>query len=133
MKKTLIIISSVLLVAMVAAGLIYYLDQEKEPIANTNASEQSNTQEASSNDVRQKIWDKLPSEQKERVDGDWQSGTVSKITLSKDSASWLKDESLAGEEVYMIDFPTKNTGVPNNMLICADIDTYEYLGNLPVD
>lgn len=128
-KSTLVILSVILLVAVIATGLIYYLNQHK---ATNDTTEQSVT-ETTTKDVRQMIWNKLPADQKERVNGSWQNGTLSTITLDKSSASWLNDESLDGKEVYMVDFPTKNTGVPNNMLICADKITYEYLGNLPVD
>ena len=79
------------------------------------------------------IWEKLPSAQKERVNGAWQDSILSKVTLDKNAVAWIDDKSYEGKEVYLVDFPTKNMGVPNNMLIYADVDTYKYIGNAPVD
>ncbi|WP_175495433.1 hypothetical protein [Gracilibacillus orientalis] len=45
----------------------------------------------------------------------------------------MEDKSYEGKEVYLIDYPTKNTAIPNNMIVYADIENSEYIGNGLVD
>ena len=125
-KNILIIIFATILVILVVGGLLLYF-------SNQDGQKQTNSQQVSQKDTRELIWEKLPSEQKERVNGTWVDGKLSKITLDKNAIGWIDDKSYEGKEVYLVDFPTKNTGIPNNMLIYADIDTFEYIGNAPVD
>ena len=43
------------------------------------------------------------------------------------------DKSYKDYEVYLLDFPTKRKFIPNNMIVYADINTYDYKGNGLVD
>jgi hypothetical protein len=79
-------------------------------------------------DVREVVWNQLSSQQKERINGTWKEGKVSKITLSKAMMSQVKDTSYEGREVYLIDFPTKEKSLPNNMIVYADKKTFDYIG-----
>jgi len=131
MKKSIVITVSVALV-VVAVGVVlslFFLDQNKVG----NQGEQTATKEVAKKDTRELIWKKLPVEQRERVDGTWESGKLSTIVIDKNAVGWIDNKSYEGKEVYLFDLPTKTTGIPNNMLIYADKDTFKYIGNAPVD
>lgn len=130
-KSSLIAVSVTSLVVLVGLGLWLYSSSHNATVADNKA--QSSIEKNSQKDTRELIWDKLPVSQRERVDGTWKSGTLTVVTLDKNSVGWIDDKSYEGKEVYLVDYPTKNTGVPNNMLIYADKDTFEYIGNAPVD
>ena len=55
---------------------------------------------AGKNDVREIVWGQLSSQQKERIDGTWKDGKVSKITLNENMISQVDDKSYEGKEVY---------------------------------
>ena len=84
-------------------------------------------------DVREIVWNQLSAEQKERINGTWADGKISKVTLTKNMMSLVDDKSYEGEEVYLLDFPTKGKSIPNNMIVYADINTFAYIGNGLVD
>lgn len=134
MKKTvLFILSSCLLLGLFACS-----NQNKQ--ANTNndqnivsINEQIN-EEKNENDVRQVVWEQLSSEQKEWIDGStWKNGKVTEITLNENMMTEVDDKSYIGKEVYLIDFPTKSKSIPNNMIVYADVNTFDYIGNGLVD
>lgn len=79
-------------------------------------------------DVREVVWRQLSAQQKERINGTWKDGKVSKITLNKHMMSQIKDKSYEGKKVYLIDFPTKSKSIPNNMVVYADMKTFNYIG-----
>lgn len=128
-KKALIIVSFVILAGLV--GLVVYVNQVNEKAISNE--KQNNTEETSKKDVREVVWEQLSSRQKESVDGTWRDGKVAKVTLGRTAMIGIEDKSYQGKEAYMIDFPTKNKGVPNNMIVYADVNTYEYIGDGPVD
>ena len=131
MKKNIVMTIFVAL-AVVAIGValwLFLLDQNKVG----NQGEQTTTKEVAKKDTRELIWEKLPAEQRERVDGTWESGKLSTVVLDRSAIGWIDDKSYEGKEVYLFDLPTKATGIPNNMLMYADKDTFEYIGNAPVD
>lgn len=131
-KNSVIILSVALVIVAIGVGLSLYFSNQSEK--NTTSNEEKNSSGVvAQKDTRELIWEKLPSAQKERVNGTWQDGKLSKVTLDKNAVAWIDDKSYEGKEVYLVDFPTKATGIPNNTLIYADIDTYEYIGNAPVD
>ncbi|WP_236691805.1 hypothetical protein [Niallia circulans] len=76
---------------------------------------------------------KLSLEQKELIDCTWKNGKVSKITLNDNMMTQVEAKSYVGKEVYLIDFPTKNKSIPNNIIIYADLITFDYIGNGLVD
>jgi len=45
----------------------------------------------------------------------------------------LDDKTYEGKEVYLIEFHTKSKSIPNNMIVYADINTFDYIGNGLVD
>ncbi|WP_275645823.1 hypothetical protein [Cytobacillus sp. S13-E01] len=47
--------------------------------------------------------------------------------------SQVDDKSYEGKEVYLIDFPTKSESIPTNMIVYADVNTFNYIGNGLVD
>lgn len=127
MKKNILIIISVIILAV--AGLFYYSNQGKEKIINDN--NQSNIEEIYKNDPREVVWRQLPAKQKERIDGDWQDGKVSKITLSENNMmSPAADKSYIGKEIYLVEFPTKDI---NGMPVYADLKTFNIIGYGLVD
>ncbi|MED3795162.1 hypothetical protein P4571_22300 [Niallia alba] len=84
-------------------------------------------------DIREKIWNQLSSEQQEWINGTWEDGKISKITLTENMMSQVDDKTYEGKVVYLLDFPTKSKSSPNNMIAYADINTFDYIGNGLVD
>lgn len=120
-KITLYILSTALLLGLIACS---------------NESVQSSKNEekiVKKDDVREIVWNQLSSEQKEWINGTWEDGKFSKITLTENMMIQVDDKSYEGKEVYLIDFPTKSKFIPNNMIVYADVNTFNYIGNGLVD
>ncbi|MBS4197666.1 hypothetical protein [Lederbergia citri] len=132
MKKiTLFILSLVLLLGLNACSNRYGKESNNDlSVANNNEQDDKVVKE---NDVRELVWKQLSLEQKEWIDGTWKDGKVSKITLNKNMMTQVGDKSYEGKKVYLIDFPTKSKSIPNNMIVYADKDTLDYIGNGLVD
>ncbi|WP_273126979.1 hypothetical protein [Bacillus weihaiensis] len=121
-----------ILLAVLLLGLIACSNQTDQVGNNDEKVVNSNEQDKKINvdkDVREVVWGQLSSEQKERIDGTWEFGKVSKIILNEDMMSLINDKTYDGEEVYLIDFPTKNKFIPNNMIVYADLKTFDYIGS----
>lgn len=130
MKKiTLSILSVVLLLGLIACSNQNGQDNDQSVV---NSNEQDD-KAVKKDDVREIVWKQLSSEQTELIDGTWTDGKVSKVTLNENMMAQVDDKSYEGKEVYVIDFPTKNKSIPNNMIVYADIDTFDYFGNGLVD
>jgi len=132
-KIVVAIISLFTLFSILLVGLFINSNQNE----NESIKEQA-TEKAIKKDVREVVWDQLTSEQKGQIKGTWKDGIVSKITMNEDAVLSIEGELVTGQfiggkEVYMIDFPTKSLSVPNNMLVVADIDTFDLIGLAPVD
>lgn len=113
-------------------GLIACSNQTDQVENNDQKVVNSNEQDKKihvNKDVREVVWGQLSSEQKERIDGTWEFGKVSKIILNEDMMSLINDKTYDGKEVYLIDFPTKNKFIPNNMIVYADLKTFDYIGS----
>ena len=128
-KITLSILSVVLLLGLIACSNQNGQDNDQSVV---NSNEQGD-KVVKKDDVREIVWKQLSSEQKEWIDGTWTDGKVSKITLNENMMTQVDSKSYEGKEVYLIDFPTKNKSIPNNMIVYADIDTFDYIGNGLVD
>jgi len=78
-------------------------------------------------DIREIAFNQLTPENKARISGTWESGTLSTIMLQG-----CMDTSVAyyfiGKEVYMIDFPTKDISVPNNMIVYLNMINNKLIG-----
>jgi len=124
-KNILIILSAAIL--LTAVGLFYYSNQGEEKVVNNE--KQSAVEEAAKKDVREVVWEQLPAGQKDMIDGTWEDGKVSKITLNEQSAmSPVGDRSYAGEEVYLISFPDKRTATLGDLVVYADVNTFDLIG-----
>ncbi|APH04964.1 hypothetical protein [Bacillus weihaiensis] len=118
--------------AVFMLGLIACSNQTDQVENNDQKVVNSNEQDKKihvNKDVREVVWGQLSSEQKERIDGTWEFGKVSKIILNEDMMSLINDKTYDGKEVYLIDFPTKNKFIPNNMIVYADLKTFDYIGS----
>ena len=82
-------------------------------------------------DVRQVVWEQLTPEDKERVQGNWQSSKSNKIILTESMGN-INDKSYIGKEVYLIDFKTKSISI-SNMIVFASLDNYIIVGYGYVD
>lgn len=123
-KNVLIILSAILLIAV---GLFYYSNQSEEKVVNNE--KQSAVEKAAKKDVREVVWEQLPVGQKNMIDGTWEDGKASKITLNEQSAmSPVGDKSYAGEEVYLISFPDKRTATLGDLVVYADVNTFDLIG-----
>ncbi|PIC71244.1 hypothetical protein CSV77_04205 [Sporosarcina sp. P16b] len=129
MKKiTLFILSSCLLLGLFACSTQNKQAKNSDDQNTVGNNEQVN-EEKNENDVRRIVWEQLSAKQKEWIDGTWMDGKVSKVTLNEYMITEIDDKSYEGKEVYLIDFPTKSKGSPNNVIIYADVNTFEYIGN----
>ncbi|WP_433747609.1 hypothetical protein [Falsibacillus pallidus] len=133
MKKILLLI----LTAVFMMSLFACSNQPSQMSNNDKdfvSSNEHNDKIAEKGDVREKVWGQLSSEQRERINGTWKDGEVSKVTLNNNMMSQVNDKSYEGKVVYLIDFPTKSSNsVPNNMIVYADVNTFDYIGNGLVD
>lgn len=120
MKKfILIIFSLILFIGLIACS-------NKKESNSITVKEQSNII-VKERDVREIVWNQLTSKNKDRVKGSWRYGKLSKITLNENMGI-INDKSYIGKEVYVIDFPTKNISMPNNMIVFASSDNYKIIG-----
>ncbi|WP_233190057.1 hypothetical protein [Sporosarcina sp. P35] len=128
LKKTILfILSSCLLLGLFACS-----NQNKQVKNSDDQNIVNNEQfneENNEKDVRKVVWEQLTVKQKEWIDGTWKDGKVSKVIMDEYTIIDIDDKSYEGKEVYLIDFPTKNLGSPNNVIIYADVNTFEYIGN----
>lgn len=134
MKKFIVPLIVIVLIATLGLAVYFYQNQQK---AN-NDEPKNNTQQVTQKDVRQDVWEQFTPQQQEYINGTWQDGTVITIGIEEGSlividGEIVKGAGYAGQEVYMIDFPTKNMGVPNNMIVYADMDTHKLIGYGLVD
>jgi cell division protein FtsL len=124
MKKYAFIILAAIL--LITAGLLYYTYQAKE---NTGNEEQNTTQKTLEKDTREIVWEQLPAQQKEEINGSWSDGEVSKTILSENTVmSTNSDTSYIGEEVYLISFPSKLNPTIGDLIVYADVDTAVIIG-----
>jgi hypothetical protein len=84
-------------------------------------------------DGREVVWNQLSSEQKVRVNGSWEDASVSKLIFHKNMIDSQKGKAYDGKEVVVMSFPTKDNRMPNNMIIYADKETLDYIGEETVD
>jgi cell division protein FtsL len=118
MKKSLLI--TVLIVVSVSLISFSY---KSEALSNNKQST------ASTKDAREVVWSQLPTSDKERIKGTWKDAkVVSKRVLTNEMATWIKDKSYIGREVYLIVFPTTFIGKPDIMVVYADAATYSFIG-----
>ncbi|WP_377890894.1 hypothetical protein [Alkalihalobacillus sp. R86527] len=84
-------------------------------------------------DVREIVWKQLSDQDKGRIDGTWQSGTVSNVSLTEDILVEEVSKPFREKVVYAIDFPTDDKGVTNNMVVYMDKLSFELIGHGLVD
>lgn len=123
MKKYIIIF--IVVVTLVALGLFYYLNQSEKTTNKT----QTNTTKTTKKDVREVVWGQLSEKQKSETVGGWGDGKLSKVTLKDDSTmNLVGDKSYKGQKVYLISFPSINNPTIGDVIIYADIKTYDIIG-----
>lgn len=123
MKKYIIIF--IVVVTLVALGLFYYLNQSEKTTNKT----QTNTTKTTKKDVREVVWRQLSEKQKSEIVGGWGDGKVSKVTLKDNSSmNLVGDKSYKGQEVYLISFPSINNPTIGDVIIYADMNTYDIIG-----
>lgn len=132
-KMALFILSMSLLLGLTAACSNERVQSNNNSEKVVKSSKEQREKTDKKDDVREIVWNQLSSEQKEWIAGTWKDGKVSKITMNKNMMSHVDDQSYEGKEVYLIDFPTKSKSIPNNMIIYADIKTFDYIGYGLVD
>ena len=129
MKKSFLIMVSII----ASLSLIACSNQSKELSNNKQSIVNKENNDNSTKDVREVVWSQLSSTDKDRIKGNWKDAKVSKIVLTKDMMNLIKDKSYAGKEVYVLDFPTTSVSMPNNMIVYADIATFDFIGHGMVD
>lgn len=122
MKKVVIIIFSCILLM----GLLDCLPQEK--LHKVEEKEISSVA-VKEKDVRELVWNQLSTRDKERIKGTWQEAQLKKIALRDYSMGKIGIKSnITGEEVYLVDFQTKDNIEPNNIPVLASIEDYKIIG-----
>lgn len=123
-KNTLTVIGIVILVT---AGLFYYLTQTTQ--VTTGGENQNNTEFTIKKDVREAVWEKMSVRQKDEINGAWQDGNVSKVTLTDTrSMRTVGDKSYVGQEVYFVTFPSKYDATLGDVVLYVDINTFDIIG-----
>ena len=74
----------------------------------------------------------LVSNDKKRISGTWKDSKFSKITLHKGMGK-INNISYIGKEVYLIDFSTKGSSMPSNVIVYLAIDNNKLIGYGYVD
>lgn len=82
-------------------------------------------------DIRAMAFDQLYVRYKESI-GDCADGKVSKVIL-KETMGEISDKSYIGKEVYLIEFPVKNGGTQNSVIVYLNLDTYRLIGYIYTD
>ena len=107
-------------------------DDTDNSIVTTAREEREITISNERHDIREIAYNQLTPDDKQRISGTWQNSTLSTITLKQGMATNLTS-SFIGKEVYMIDFPTTDISIPNNMIVYVKMDTYKLIGYGLVD
>jgi hypothetical protein len=82
-------------------------------------------------DVREAVWDQLPSDRKEQIKGTWKDAKVKKETLNNTVIKFT--EPPKNGEFFVVDFQTKSNSTPNNMIVYANVEDYKIIGYGLVD
>jgi hypothetical protein len=124
-----------IIVSIFSLGIIACSNQN-EQVGSEPENAVSNEEQVAktTKDVREAVWYQLSLEDKERIVGAWEEAKVSTITLKEDMMNFSEETlTYVGKEVYIIDFPTTDIVLPNNILVFADMETFDYIGHGFVD
>lgn len=132
MKKTIFAAVSLLIMLVVVAMSAYSGWLGKNILPRPPMSQRQKAAITEKRDVRKSVWQQLSSAQKEWVEGTWQGGAVSTVTVQGALMIGVDDPSYEGKDVYMVAFPTKNK-IIGNLLVLADMETFDLIGFAPID
>ena len=105
-------------------------DNTNNSVVTTLKRESENITSDTKHDIREIAYNQLTYDDKQRISGTWENSTISTITLKEGMGTLTYS---IGKEVYMIDFPTKEISMPNNMIVYLNMDTYKLIGYGIVD
>ena len=125
MKKIIFLVT----LSVLFVGFITCSSQAK---LNSTTKNQSASKTTKEKNIREIAYNQLTAEDKERIAGTWQNSKCSKITLREGMGN-INDKSYIGQEVYLIDFPTKSKSLPNNMIVYIGMHNYKLIGYGYVD
>ncbi|HRN90060.1 MAG TPA: hypothetical protein PK543_00015 [Candidatus Saccharibacteria bacterium] len=126
-KNSIIILSVVVLLVLLGSGFLYYSNQAGEKA--TKGEEQNKTETPAKKDVREVVWEQMSARQKDEIIGTWDSGKVSKITWSEGAVMTATvSKSYVGQEVYVINFPSKLNATIGDVVVFADLNTFNIIG-----
>ncbi|MGG4170064.1 hypothetical protein ABEW00_21685 [Rossellomorea vietnamensis] len=78
-------------------------------------------------DVREAVWNQLTEKEKEHIAGSWKDASVQKITL-RESMGQIEDKTFVGREVYIVDYPSKDSPSLGGIGVYADIKSHRIIG-----
>ena len=136
MKKTISFIMIVLFICIIfcsCSNLVVLSSDglnKSEPV--TLKEECNITKSDERRDIREIAYNQLTPEDKNHISGTWENSELSTIIL-KGYVAKHATSSFVGNKVYMIDFPTKDISIPNNMIVYLEMDTYKLIGYGLVD
>jgi hypothetical protein len=78
-------------------------------------------------DVRDIVWNQLTEKEKEHIVGTWKDASVQKITL-RETMGNIKDKTLIGKEVYIVDYPSDDNPSLGGVGVYADIKSHRLIG-----
>ncbi|MCU9613027.1 hypothetical protein OEV98_05620 [Caldibacillus lycopersici] len=97
-------------------------------VCNDYQATSESSEAAETLDVRAVVWNQLPTDFLQYIDGSWQDGKVGKIKLEEGMGD-IHDKSYIGKEVYLIEFPRKDKTIePTHLIVYASIEDYQFLG-----
>ena len=107
-------------------------DNTNNSVVTTLKRESENITSDTKHDIREIAYNQLTDDDKQRISGTWENSTLSTIML-KEGMGTNGIYYFIGKEVYMIDFPTTDISIPNNMIVYLEMDTYKLIGYGLVD
>lgn len=99
---------------------------EEQPVSEEQTEEVSF-------DIREVVWNQLSEEDKNRIDGNYETGKVSEVFLREGRGVESELKRYEGTKVLAIDFPVKGNMFPNNTIVYVDKLTIQYIGHGIVD
>ena len=82
---------------------------------------------ATKEEVIKNTYEQLTPEEKSEIEGDWQQGTLSKITADKNTF-YLIDEGYHGKEVYMVSFKSNRTELLGDLIKLVNLEGDKIIG-----
>ena len=124
-KRTIVILAGVILAAAIGVTM-YYIGQFNK---TTSPQPTGSTTPVVRKDIREIVWERLSSNQKESLKGDWHDARTSTIVMREGMVlSSPSTAAYTGKQVYMVAFPTSDSPTVGDLIVYVDKDTFMHIG-----